>query len=142
MVDPTEPVVEEHVVQVALGPNGQMIAVEDSRPALIRVHGEEVGAFRLLKRLCAECESGQLSALRSRVELSDQMRPAVVLALLDCIDKADAMADFVGTEIDGDQGLDAGAAYDVARKELDRLLAYWRALDDSPQLPPKATEEK
>lgn len=42
MVDPTEPVIEEHVVQVVLGPNGQMIAVEDSRPAVIRVEGEAV----------------------------------------------------------------------------------------------------
>lgn len=87
-------------------------------------------AFKLLKELCAECETGKLSALRSRVELSDQMRPTVVLALLDCIDKADALAATGG----GPQ------AYLDARQELDRLLAYWRVRDDSPQPAPPVSE--
>jgi hypothetical protein len=34
--------VEEHTVTVTLGPRGQMIATEGSRPAVIRVEGEAV----------------------------------------------------------------------------------------------------
>lgn len=39
---PTESMIEEHVVEVAIGPGGQLVALADSRPALIRVHGEAV----------------------------------------------------------------------------------------------------
>lgn len=91
-------------------------------------------AFTRLEQLCAECNSKEISFLRSRVELSDQMKPDVVLALLDCIRKADAMQEFVGTEIDADQGLDAACAYQDARATLDRLLGYWRDPDESAQL--------
>ena len=81
----------------------------------------------------------ELSALRSRVEFSDQMRPVVVLALLDCIDKADGVRAFIDSEIQA--GCDAALAYRDARAELDRLLAYWRVRDDSTQPPPSPTEQ-
>ena len=34
--------VEEHTVEVAIGHGGQMVATQDSRPAVIRVDGEAV----------------------------------------------------------------------------------------------------
>lgn len=35
-------VVEEHEVLVAIGPDGRMVALDDSRPVQIRVEGEAV----------------------------------------------------------------------------------------------------
>jgi hypothetical protein len=48
------PVVEEHTVLVAIGPGGQLVAVEDSHPAQIRVHGEAVEEIPQLPPALAE----------------------------------------------------------------------------------------
>lgn len=53
-----EHVVEEHVVTVAIAPSGQMVATEDSRPSLIRVHGEAVEGA-LVVTLADEAEYGR-----------------------------------------------------------------------------------